>query len=52
MNCIFFQLAMLAYNLNFWLMLFNREEEATVETPGHTTLATARLRFLLLAARI
>jgi len=51
-NCIFFQLAMLAYNLNCWLMLFNREEEATVETLGHTTLATARLRFLFLAARI
>jgi hypothetical protein len=52
MNCIYFQLAMLAYNLNCWLMLFNREEEATVETLGHTTLATARLRFLFLAARI
>jgi len=52
MNCIFFQLAMLAYNLNCWLMLFNREEEATVETLGHTTWATARLRFLFLAARI
>jgi DDE family transposase len=52
MNCIFFQLAMLAYNLNCWLMLFNRDEEATVETLGHTTLATARLRFLFLAARI
>jgi hypothetical protein len=51
-NCIYFQLAMLAYNLNCWLMLFNREEEATVETLGHTTLATARLRFLFLAARI
>ena len=52
MNCIFFQLAMLAYNLNCWLMLFNREQEATVETLGHSTLATARLRFLFLAARI
>jgi hypothetical protein len=52
MNCIFFQLTMLAYNLNCWLMLFNREEEATVEMLGHTTLATARLRFLFLAARI
>ena len=52
MNCIFFQLAMLAYNLNCWLILFNREEQATVETLGHTTLATARLRFLFLAARI
>jgi len=24
MNCVDFQLAMLAYNLNCWLMLFNR----------------------------
>jgi hypothetical protein len=52
MNCIFFQFAMLAYNRNCWLMLFHREEEAPVETLGHTTLATARLRFLFLAARI
>jgi hypothetical protein len=52
MNCIYFQLAMLAYNLNCWLMLFNREEQANVETLGHTTLATARLKFLFLAARI
>ena len=52
MNCIFFQLAMLAYNLNCWLMLFNREERATVEELGHTTLATSRLKFLFLAARI
>jgi len=52
MNCIYFQLAMLAYNLNCWLMLFNREEQATVATLGHTTLATARLKFLFLAARI
>src|SRR5437773_1863985 len=52
MNCIYFQLAMLAYNLNCWLMLFNREEEAQVGTLGHTTLATARLKFLFLAARI
>jgi hypothetical protein len=43
MNCIYFQLPMLAYNLNCWLMRFNREEQATVETLGHTTLATARL---------
>ena len=52
MNCNHFQLAMPAYNLNCWLMLFNREQEATVETLGHSTLATARLRFLFLAARI
>ena len=47
-----FQLAMLAYNLNCWLMLFNREAQATVENLRHTTLATARLRFLFVAARI
>jgi DDE family transposase len=52
MNCIHFQLAMLAYNLNCWLMLFNREEKAKVETLQHTTLATTRLKFLFLAARI
>jgi hypothetical protein len=52
MNCIYFQFAMLAYNLNCWLMLFNREEEAKVETLGHPTLATARLKFLFLAERI
>ena len=43
---------MLAYNLNCWLMLFNREENARLETMKHTTLATARLRFLFLAAKI
>jgi len=52
MNCNHFQLAMLAYNLNCWLVLFNREEEAKVETLQHTTLATTRLRFLFLAAKI
>ena len=52
MNCNPFQLAMLADNLNCWLMLFHREEEAKVETLQHTTLATARLRFLFLAAKI
>jgi len=52
MNCNHFQIAMLAYNLNCWLMLFNREEQAKVETLQHTTLATARLRFLFLAAKI
>ncbi len=46
------QLVMLAYNLNCWLMLFNREEQAQVATLKHTTLATARLRFLFLAAKI
>jgi Transposase DDE domain group 1 len=52
MNCIHFQLAMLAYNLNCWLMLFSREEEAKVDALQHTTLATTRLKFLFLAARI
>jgi hypothetical protein len=52
MNCNYFQIAMLAYNLNCWLLLFNREESETVESLQHTTLATARLRFLFLAAKI
>ena len=52
MNCNHFQLVMLAYNLNCWLMVFHREEEAKVDTLKHTTLATARLRFLFLAAKI
>jgi hypothetical protein len=52
MNCMHFQIAMLAYNLNCWLMLFNREESATVDELKHTTLATSRLRFLFLAAKI
>jgi hypothetical protein len=52
MNCVHFQLAMPAYNLNCWLMLFNREEQARTEDLQHTTPATARLRFLFLAAKI
>lgn len=51
-NCVHFQLAMMAYNLNCWLMLFNRDEQAKVEDLRHITLATARLRFLFLAAKI
>jgi len=47
-----FQLAMLAFNLNCWLMLFNREDADTTESLKHTTLATARLRFLFIAAKI
>ena len=47
-----FQLAMLAYNLNCWLMLFNREPQADVTALRHTTLATSRLRFLFVAAKI
>jgi hypothetical protein len=52
MNANWFQIAVLAYNLNCWLELFHREENPRVETMKHTTLATARLRFLFLAARI
>jgi hypothetical protein len=47
-----FQLAMLAYNLNCWLMLFHREPQADASTLPHTTLATSRLRFLFVAAKI
>ncbi len=47
-----FQLAMLAYNLNCWLMLFNREPQADATELQHTTLATSRLRFLFVAAKI
>jgi hypothetical protein len=51
-NSNHFQLAMLAYNLNCWLMLFNREPEADATALRHTTLATSRLRFLFVAAKI
>jgi hypothetical protein len=51
-NSNHFQLAMLAYNLNCWLMLFNREPQADATALRHTTLATARLRFLFVAAKI
>jgi hypothetical protein len=47
-----FQLSMLAYNLNCWLMLFNREPQADATELRHTTLATSRLRFLFVAAKI
>jgi hypothetical protein len=52
MNANWFQIVMLAYNLNCWLMLFHREASEKVEEMRHTTLATARLRFLFLAAKI
>jgi Transposase DDE domain group 1 len=52
-NSIHFQLAMLAYNLNCWLLLFRREETDTdVTRLRHTTLATARLKFLFVAAKV
>ena len=52
MNANWFQIVMLAYNLNCWLLLFQREEAAKVADMPHTTLTTARLRFLFLAAKI
>src|SRR5208337_1136928 len=52
MNANWFQIVMLAYNLNCWLLLFQREESVKVEDMTHTTLATARLRFLFVAAKI
>jgi hypothetical protein len=51
-NCVHFQLAMVAYNLNCWLLLFNREAEAKVGALEHSRLSTTRLRFLFLAAKI
>jgi hypothetical protein len=47
-----FQLSMLAYNLNCWLMLFQREPQDDATQLRHTTLATSRLRFLFVAAKI
>jgi hypothetical protein len=49
-NCVHFQLATLAYNLNCWLLLFNRTDAAKTDDLKHTTLAMARLRFLFVAA--
>jgi len=51
-NSNHFPLAMLAYNLNCWLMLFNRQPQADATALQHTTLATSRLRFLFVAAKI
>ena len=51
-NSIHFQLAMLAYNLNCWLLLLQRDEKETVETMKHTTIATARMRYLFIAAKL
>jgi hypothetical protein len=48
MNANWLQIAMLAYNLDCWLQLFSREENLSVDAMKHTTLATARLRFLFL----
>jgi len=51
-NSVHFQMVMLGYNLNCWLLLLNREPEQDVAKLRHTTLATARLRFLFIAAKI
>jgi hypothetical protein len=51
-NCVHFQLVMLAYNLNCWLLLFQGEEGVAVDNLEHTRLATARSRFLFVAAKI
>lgn len=51
-NCVHFQLVMLAYNLNCWLLLFHRDEGVKTDELQHTRLATARLRFLFVAAKI
>jgi hypothetical protein len=51
MNANWFQIVMLAYNLNCWLLLFHRKESEKAGQLRHTTLATARLQFLFLAAR-
>lgn len=47
-----FQFAMLAYNLNCWPLLFHREPRGEASALRHTTLATSRLRFLFVAAKI
>lgn len=52
MNANHFQLSMIAYNLNCWLELFDREEELKLAELKHQTVGTARLRMLYLAARI
>jgi len=52
MNQNHFQLVMLAYNLNCWLALFHRHEHVDTASWKHTTLATASLRFLFVAARL
>jgi hypothetical protein len=52
MNANWFQIVMLAYNLNCWLLLFQREDGAQLADMPHTTLATSRLRFLFVAAKI
>ena len=51
-NANHFQLSMIAYSLNCWLELFEREESVTVPELTHRTVATTRLRLVYLAAKI
>jgi hypothetical protein len=51
-HCVHFQRVMLADNRNCWWLLFQREEGAQADQLQHATLATAGLRFLLVAAKI
>lgn len=52
MNANHFQLSMIAYNLNCWLQLLDRDETAPMAEMTHQTIATSRLRLLYLAARV
>jgi hypothetical protein len=54
MNANHFQLSMIAYNLNCWLGLFERDVEVKEppEEYQHRTMETSRLRMLYLAAKI
>jgi hypothetical protein len=49
MNCNHFQSVMLAYNLELLADAVQPRARAQVATLKHTTLATARMRFLFLA---
>jgi hypothetical protein len=51
-NQIHFQLSMLAYNLNCWMLLFNRDPKTDATKLRHTTMVIARLRFLFIAAKL
>jgi hypothetical protein len=42
MNANWFQIVMLAYNLNCWLLLFQREEAAQVTDMPHINPAISR----------
>ena len=44
-NCVHFQLVMLAYNLNCWLMLFHREEGVKADELKHTTFGHGTFAF-------